>query len=189
MAVMMTALLALGGCRSSGSPYAAQSEAARNPLESQRLTLRAADALDARPPKLDVAEKLLREALAADLYHGPAHNDLGVVYLKQSKLYEAASEFEWAKKLMPGHPDPRMNLALTLERAGRYDDAARTYASALEVYPGHIPTMQALTRLQLRHGRRDEHTDERLATIALEGDSPTWREWAQQQMVKASPSR
>lgn len=56
------------------------------------------------------AERLFRSALAADPYCGPAHNDLGVVYLKGGQLYEAAAEFDWARKLMPGHPDPRLNL-------------------------------------------------------------------------------
>jgi len=57
------------------------------------LTHEAATLIDADPA---TAEKLLREALTADLYHGPAHNNLGVLYLKMSppKLYEAASEFE-----------------------------------------------------------------------------------------------
>lgn len=172
----------LSGCRGSG-PYAPQTESARNPLEAQRLTLKAADLLEQAKPDYDGAEKILREALSADLYHGPAHNDLGVVYLKKGKLYEAAGEFEWSRKLMPGHPDPRMNLALTLERAGRVDDALRTYASALEVYPGHIPTLQALTRLQLRQRRTDESLRHHLELIALEGDSDGWREWARKQLA------
>jgi tetratricopeptide (TPR) repeat protein len=182
-----------GGCRSAGGPYAPQHESTRNPLEAQRLTLRAAELIDhdaakPDPAKLAQAEKLLCEALTADLYHGPAHNDLGVVYLKGGRLYDAASEFEWARKLMPGHPDPRMNLAITLERAGRIDDALKAYASALEVYPGHIPTLEAITRLQLRHSRADESTPEHLKTIALEGDSPRWREWAQSQLTQQGGS-
>lgn len=39
-------------------------------------------------------------------------------------LHKAASEFEWARKLMPGYPDPRLNLAMTLEEAGRIDEAS-----------------------------------------------------------------
>jgi Flp pilus assembly protein TadD len=54
--------------------------------------------MDSEPEK---AERLLREALTADLWHGPAHNDLGVIHLRRNELYEAASEFEWARKLMP----------------------------------------------------------------------------------------
>lgn len=54
-------------------------------------------------------------ALTADLNHSPAHNNLGVVDLGQQKLYKAASEAEWAKKLIPGHPDLRVNLGLLME--------------------------------------------------------------------------
>ena len=105
------------------------------------------------------------------------------MYLNQGKLYEAANEFEWARKLMPGHPDPRMNLALTLERAGRIDEALATYGTALEVYPNHLPTIQALARLQLRHDRTDERTGDFLEEIAMRGETPQWRDWAREQMT------
>ena len=71
--------------------------------------------------------------------NGPARNNLGVLLLKQGRLYDAASEFEWARKLMPGHPDPRLNLGLTLEQAGRLDGTLDLYATALEVHPDHVP--------------------------------------------------
>ncbi len=206
LALASSALATLIGCVSvpeSSSPYSPQSEAARDPLGAQALTLEAADLLNNlsdgrnhdqghdqnhdqdsdRASRLNLAEKLLREALAADLYHGPAHNNLGAVCLKQQKLYEAAGEFEWARKLMPGHPDPRMNLALTLERAGRTDEAISTYRTALEVYPGHIPTYQALTRLQLRKNKPDEQTRPMLQAVALQGESQPWREWAQKMLA------
>jgi tetratricopeptide (TPR) repeat protein len=124
-----------GGCSSSPGPYAPQSEAARDSKRAQRLTQDAAAILHKDPAR---AERLLRDALTADLYHGPAHNDLGVLFLNRDQLYEASGEFEWARKLMPGHPDPTLNLALTLERAGRSDQALAMYASALEVYPDYI---------------------------------------------------
>lgn len=184
LAVVCLGLLAIGtaSCASKQgtTPYSTQTERARDPLRAQELT---AEAFAVMPKDIDRAESLLREALAADLYHGPAHNNLGVLYLNQGKLYEAASEFEWARKLMPGHPDPRMNLALTLERAGRIDEALETYAAALAVYPGHLPTMQALTRCQLRHGRQDPEIGSRLETIALESGSERWREWARERLA------
>jgi hypothetical protein len=83
---------------------------------------------------------------------------------------------------MPGHPDPRLNLALTLERAGRVDEALDAYAAALEVYPGHIGALQGRTRLQLREGRADEGTDGALREIALRGENERWREWARTQL-------
>ncbi len=180
-------ICSLAGCSISAphlptSPYAeSQGGAMRNPLEAQRLTLQAADLIESDP---DRAELLLREALVADVYHGPAHNNLGVLFLGQDKLYEAANEFEWARKLLPGHPDPRLNLAFTLESAGRYDEALATYGTALEVYPNHLPTIQALTRLQIMRNRADSQTLEFLREIALRSDSIIWRKWAKGQLTR-----
>jgi tetratricopeptide (TPR) repeat protein len=162
------------------SPYKTPSEVSRDTDRAQRLTQQAADLIPIDPAR---AERLLREALAADLYHGPAHNNLGVIYLERGELYEAANEFEWARKLMPGHPDPRLNLALTLEQGGRIDEAITTYDAALEVYPGHLPTIMALARAQLRHNRTDERTDGFLDEIALRGDE-AWRHWATMQRLR-----
>lgn len=170
-------LLPWSGCAAPprSSPYAPLSEGRRDTTASQRLNQDAAKVLRSDPER---AERLLRQALSADLYFGPAHNNLGVVYLGRGMLYEAAGEFEWARRLMPGHPDPRMNLAITLERAGRIDDALTEYAAALEAYPGHVQTMQALVRCQLRHGRRDDRTPGFLEEVSMRGTTPEWREWA-----------
>lgn len=181
-------LLMLGGpgCASSGrSPYTSVADSPRNPLEAQRLTHQAATLLESDPER---AERLLREALAADLFHGPAHNNLGVIHLSRNEMYLAAEEFEWARRLMPGHPDPRLNLAMTLERVGCVDDAIGEYRAALEVHPGHIQTVQALTRCRLRHDGDHATEDAELITdlqdIALRGDRPEWREWARRQLIR-----
>ena len=184
---LVALLTILTGCASTRvGPYSPQTEGARNPLEAQRLTEQAVALIDTDPER---AEQLLRDALTADLYHAPAHNDLGVLYLQRGELFSAASEFEWATKLLPGHPDPRLNLALTLERAGRIDDALAEYRSALEAYPGHIQSIQAMTRCQLRHEPDEARDDPALAAnlqeIALRGDSPQWRAWAQQRLAIA----
>lgn len=183
--ILVLALLPIGctGSRTVG-PYSAPREAMRNPLEAQRLTRQAADLMESDP---DRAEELFREALTHDLYHGPAHNNLGVLHLTRGELYEAANEFEWARKLMPGHPDPRLNLALTLERAGRIDEALAACDAALEVYPGHIATTQALARLQLRHRRTDDRTRELLEEIVMRGETEQWRQWARGQLLSDSP--
>ncbi|MFG0260602.1 MAG: tetratricopeptide repeat protein [Phycisphaerales bacterium JB041] len=174
------------GCASSGrSPYTPAADAPRNPLEAQRLTQQAAALLESHPER---AERLLREALAADLFHGPAHNNLGVIHLSRNEMYLAAEEFEWARRLMPGHPDPRLNLAVTLERVGRFDDAIDEYRSALQTHPGHIQTIQALTRCRLRHAgdlaADDAELCAHLEDIALRGDSPEWRAWARRQLLR-----
>ncbi len=181
-AALAAAPAALSGCASpGGSPYAPQSEGERDPAEAQRLTLRAADLVASDPKE---AERLLRAALALDLYHGPAHNNLGVLLLTRGDFYGAAGEFEWARKLLPGLPDPRMNLALVLERAGRVSEALDTYRTALEVYPGHIQTLQAIARLQVRTSRTDDATPEYLHEIAMRGDTERWRAWARAELAR-----
>jgi Flp pilus assembly protein TadD len=129
------------------------------------------------------AESLLIEALEADLFNGNAHNNLGVLHLERGELYEAATRFEMARKLMPDHPDPRLNLAITYERAGRIEEAMRSYEGALACAPGHLPTLKARARCQVRHGRVDETTAGSLREIALRGDA-TWRAWAQAWLLK-----
>lgn len=174
------------GCASprTTGPYAPADASLRRPADAERLALAAGELIDSEP---DRAEAMLREALTADLYCGPAHNNLGVLYLQQGELYEAANEFEWARKLMPGHPDPRLNLGLTLELAGRTDDALDTYRTALEARPGHIRTIQALARLQLRARRTDGELRRRLEEVAMRGETEEWRTWARTQRLKLEP--
>ncbi len=182
-AAALTACAALTAACQSGprGPYSPVAKGARDTDKAQRLTQEAAAIIDTRPGK---AESLLRDALDSDLYFGPAHNNLGVLYLQQGKLYEAAGEFEWARKLMPGHPDPRINLALVFEDAGRVGDALGAYASALEVYPNHLQATEGLARLQLRAGRTGERTPALLDDIALRGENQRWRDWAREQRLK-----
>src|SRR5215813_9772856 len=121
IAVMLVMSGIAAGCKSGAvGPYFPPVAATRQVQEAERLNVLAADMIDSNPEE---AERVLREALTKDLFCGPAHNNLGVLLLKQTKLYEAAHEFEWARKLMPGHPDPRVNLGLALERAGKLADA------------------------------------------------------------------
>lgn len=166
----------LPGCASSRArgPYSASPGENRDPQLSRELTAKAKEVWASHPER---AEKLLRDALDADLFNGPAHNNLGVLLLKQGRLYDAASEFEWGRKLLPGHPDPRVNLALTLEKAGKTDSAMDAYDSALAVHDGYLPALQGRARLQILSGRRDRVNVDDLQQIALRGD-PEWQAWA-----------
>lgn len=181
-ASLTVAACCLDGCATTRptDPYAPITDLDRDSTLAQRLNEEASKLMDSDPHK---AEELLRKALAADLYCGPAHNNLGVLYLRRGELYPAAGEFEWARKLMPGHPDPRMNLAMTLESAGRTDDALAAYGTALDVAPEHIAAMQAMASLQLRTSKADDRTTGMLSEIALRGDDETWRSWAQRQLA------
>jgi Tfp pilus assembly protein PilF len=146
----------------------------RNQQLAAELTRQASGLIHSDP---DEAMRLLRLATEADLFYGPAHNNMGVVLLNRGQLYEAAEEFDWARRLMPGHPDPRINLGIALERGGKVEDAEEAYASAIEVYPGHLPAVQAMARLHIRSGLHTEETEELLQEIILRG-SDEWRHWA-----------
>ena len=79
-------LALLAGCASTSEttgPYQVPEESARDSEAAEELNAQAADVMG---HDLVRAEGLLREALSADLFHGPAHNNLGVVFLKQGKL-------------------------------------------------------------------------------------------------------
>ena len=169
-------LIGCVGCRSATlNPYQVDAEVHRDTVRAQELCHQAVDLIETDAER---AESLLREALVADLFYGPAHNNLGVLLLEGGELYEAANEFEWARKLMPGHPDPRLNLALTLEKAGQSDEALKTYRTALEVYPEHLPSQQALARLSVRVDPDDADLPALLEHVALRGETAAWREWA-----------
>ena len=171
----------LGACASARSgPYLPPAAVVRDAARAEQLSREATDLI---PGHLEAAERLLREALTADLFHGPAHNNLGVVFLKEGKLYEAAQEFEWAKKLMPGHPDPRVNLALVMEAAGRTDDALGAYASALEVRSEYLPAIQGAARLLVRQSRDDDRLPQWLEEIAYRADA-SWAAWARTALAR-----
>lgn len=169
-------VIGLAACRATPvGPYTALGEGTRSTTAAEALNRRGADLIVSDPTG---AEELLREALTKDLFFGPAHNNLGVVYLGQGKLYEAANEFEWARKLLPGNPDPRINLALCMEQAGRTEEALRAYDTALEVAPESVPAMQGAAALVVRASRSDPRLDGWLSTIALLGEDARWQEWA-----------
>lgn len=169
-------------CRSpegTGSPYQPPVESARNTVRAEELSREAARLIGSDPGH---AEQLLRQALAADLFYDPAHNNLGVVYLERGMLYEAANEFEWARKLMAGHPDPRVNLAITLDRAGRGDEAVAAFESALQVQPGYLPAVQGVALLTVKAGRDDERLEGWLEEIAMRANG-SWDTWARAERV------
>lgn len=178
----LSVALGLVACRATDvGPYTPPIEAQRETVAAELLNRQGADAMASDLAK---AEGLLREALTKDLFNGPAHNNLGVVFLKQDKLYQAANEFEWARKLLPDSPDPRVNLALVMERAGRSNEAFRAYEAALEVAPDCVAATEGAALCAVRHGKEEPRLDGWLRTIALRGETDEWRTWAAARAAK-----
>lgn len=161
------------------SPGEAETE--RDATRSVALTREALSVAASDPAE---AEMLLQSAIRADPFNGAALNNLGVILLDRGALYEAAQSFEAAGRALPGQPDPRLNLGLVFEQAGKVDEALDAYRTALEVSPEHLPTIQALTRAELRWDRTTEDTTKRLRRLMIQGDTEAWRSWARQQEMK-----
>jgi len=176
LAILAACLVAAACHTPATGPYSPPTQDDRQPEAASALNREAADLITSDP---DRAEKLLRESLSLDLFCGPAHNNLGVIFLERGQLYEAAQEFEWARKLMPEAVDPKINLGIALTRASRYDDAALTFQSILDVTPGSVAAAQGLAAVLLRAGH---DTDPRIASlldqIRSKSDNQEWRTWA-----------
>jgi Flp pilus assembly protein TadD len=147
------------------------------------------------------AEKLFREALQADMFFGPAHNNLGIAYYEQQKYYLAAWEFDYARKLMPNKPDPKHNLGMVMEAVGKLDEAAAHYEDALTLAPDDPDTIanlaRTLARRDINHStgrtgdaRRAGDRDrlrELLNEIILKDTRPEWITWAKDHLAILGP--
>jgi Tfp pilus assembly protein PilF len=175
-------LVSLSGCalrasRPLGSAFPQRDRVQAERLNEQGLAL-------VQEGDFAAAEKRLREALAADPYHGPAHCNLGLVLLQQDKFYEAGWELRYACQLMPRASQPRANLGILYETVGRYGPAEEHLKAALRLSPDDIEVIGHLART---HVRQDKTTPETLAwlqSIATQDDHPAWRRWAGEQLIQ-----
>jgi tetratricopeptide (TPR) repeat protein len=180
--IVAVSVLCMAGCGRHGrGPYSSTGEQTRDIKRATDCYQKAMACIHKEPSE---AEPLLREALGYDLYHGSAHNNLGVLLLQQGRLYDAAEEFEWARKLMPGNPEPRLNLALALDRGGKGVEAVEMALTSLETSPGYLPSIQAVTLIQIRDGVTDDKTRTRLDEIAMRSRDQKWVDWAHIQRTK-----
>jgi Flp pilus assembly protein TadD len=127
------------------------------------------------------AQRLARQALQADGNHGPSHNTLGVAYLKQRRLADAAESLSRAAALMPDSPAPAFNLGLVWDAAGRRAKAEQQYRKALQVDPEHVPAMGNLARNLILSGRKGPELRELLQKLVLKDARPDWAAWARRE--------
>lgn len=177
---------ATGGCkraqsRKPGEYMTVAKDARRDTDGARRHNARAVALID--EGKLDEAETELKAALEADLFFGPAHNNLGLVYYHSEKYYFAAWEFEYAAKLMPENSNPRNNLGLVMEAVMRLDKAAAAYDAALKLSPESIEATANLARLRVRRGQKDDRTRGLLQSIVLKDPRPEWTGWARKELA------
>jgi Tfp pilus assembly protein PilF len=129
------------------------------------------------------AEDSLKKALAADVMFGPAHNNLGKIYYRQNKLYLAAWEFEYAAKLMPHQAEPKNNMGLVFEAAGKWNEAVENYAQALTIEPENPELIGNAARARIRRGDRGPEVRQLLQKLVMVDTRPQWVTWAKQRLV------
>jgi Tfp pilus assembly protein PilF len=137
-----------------------------------------------RAGKFEEAEKVLKEALDADVTFGPAHNNLGKVFYHRQQFYNAAWEFQYAAKLMPDLAEPRNNLGLVLEAVGKLDDAVGSYDEALKLRPENPQYLGNDARARFERGDRDTHLRQMLEALVMRDSRPDWSQWAREQLVR-----
>jgi Flp pilus assembly protein TadD len=181
--VLMVCFLA--GCQTDAMRCGQYETAAKDPhRDTQAANVHSAKAVALlKVNDLEQAEKELKAALAADLFHGAAHNNLGTVYFRQKKLYLAAWEFQYAAKLMPTKAEPRNNLGLVFEAVGKLDDAVKSYEEATQLEPGCIDVIANLARAYVRLNRNDDKTRQLLTDVVLKDHRPEWVSWARERLA------
>ncbi len=132
---------------------------------------------------LEGAEKAFARALTADVEFGPAHNNLGKIHYRRGDWYQAAWEFEFARKLLPDNPEPCNNLGLVREVQGRLDMAVDHYRQAVDLAPDNIHYAANLARALHKRGDRTGELHGLLRQIIEQDDRPAWRAWARRQLT------
>ncbi len=185
-------LVLVTGCssrspRSEGNTYQTVGRDLRRNTDAARVhNARGVDAIAKQDYAL--AESELKKALAEDIMFGPAHNNLGKVYFHQNKLYLAAWEFEYAAKLMPHVVEPKNNIGLVFETAGKWDDAVTRYSEALTLEPDNPEVLANTARVRIRRGDNDPALRDMLSRLALIDTRPEWKEWARHKLILLSPA-
>jgi Flp pilus assembly protein TadD len=182
---LILALMAIPGCHqqpAQGGGSALHGDVVQNTEQARAETERAVQLTS--EGKYAQAEPILKRAIQLDPMYGPAHNDLGLVYFHENRLYDAAWEYENAAKLMPRQPQPRNNLGLVLEQAEQLKEAVAAYTEAWQLAPDNPEYIGNLARARIRLGDKDEETIKLLQDLVLRDTRPDWVEWARSNLLR-----
>jgi Flp pilus assembly protein TadD len=86
----------------------------------------------ARKGDHDKAASLFGQAISQHPQFGPAHNELGLVYMRTGKLDKALEEFKAAAKTLPDDPFVQLNYGTALTQKKEYAEAEKQLRAALK---------------------------------------------------------
>ncbi|MBI3409314.1 MAG: 2OG-Fe(II) oxygenase [Planctomycetes bacterium] len=107
---------------------------------------------------LDLAEKIIRRAVATQEDNPVLWNDQGVILGLRHKDTEAAKSFAAALSLAPTFADPYAHLATLRIRQGRLEEALALQTQAVEYAPQNASYAEILQAYQALTGRLPLHT-------------------------------
>jgi tetratricopeptide (TPR) repeat protein len=91
--------------------------------------------------RYEMAERMIRRAIAANPLHAFYHSNLGNALKAQNKLDEAVPCYERALEIKPDHEEACYNLANTFLTQKKLDEAVALYQRALKIKPGYVDAM------------------------------------------------
>ncbi len=94
----------------------------------------------------DEAGKLLEQVLAQDDRFADAHDMLGVIDHQAGRLVDAEKHFERALALNPNYTEAALNLAVTYNDRGKFDEARKIYARIKDRPGGDITALDPFAR-------------------------------------------
>lgn len=111
-------------------------------------------ALDAG--KMADAERLYKQAVAADSRSADAQFGLGNVYFRQSRLTEAETAYKAALAINPGLTVAHSNLGVVYYQQGQLQNAAGAFNAALKLKPDDAPTLYLLAAVHIQNSKLSE---------------------------------
>jgi hypothetical protein len=105
------------------------------------------------------------------------------LYFAKDKLYLAAWEFEYARKLMPDNARAYNNLGLVYEQADRLEQAIEYFESAHRMDARNPEFIGNLARAYLTQDDRAPEARALLSDLILFDTRPEWVAWAREQVA------
>ncbi|MDP8263150.1 MAG: tetratricopeptide repeat protein [Candidatus Ancaeobacter aquaticus] len=104
----------------------------------------------------DEAEYYYKEALRLNKHYGPAHNALGLVYVRGGRYHDAAKEFETALKINPHNAESHYDLGVVYPVFGDHEKAVFHYTQYIKMKPNapDIPQVKKW-RKKLRNKKKE----------------------------------
>ncbi len=82
--------------------------------------------------EFDKAEHYLKQVMERGVLYADIYNMLGVIRHDQGQLEDAQAAFEEALHINPNYTEAALNLAVTYNDLGRYEEANRIYTAAMQ---------------------------------------------------------